>query len=190
MRYYRGDINGGLGSQASDSADRFGVLGRQPNYLEYFYTKDEFDVKELKTLINELNNGLKYISQFIEDNEYYVVKHRVGGYETIKYNKDLLVKGIEVNSDDNLFGTFDIDEIENNLWRYEIFCCFDGNSYRKSKDSNYGMKVEGLTDEHIKIIEKFIIENNLIIKAEEAILGAKIYACVQKNGKCYFTTEF
>lgn len=52
-RYYSGDIDGkfAFGIQSSDAADRFGVIGQPPEYLQYNYSKDD-----LKTLQEELKN--------------------------------------------------------------------------------------------------------------------------------------
>jgi len=52
-RYYSGDIEGkfAFAIQSSDAADRFGVTGQTPNYLQYNYNED--DLEELK---NELKN--------------------------------------------------------------------------------------------------------------------------------------
>jgi hypothetical protein len=53
-RYYSGDIDGkfAFGIQNSDAADRFGVIGQPPNYLEYNYSKDDLEElqKELKNI--------------------------------------------------------------------------------------------------------------------------------------------
>jgi len=48
-RYYSGDIEGKFvfGSQSSTAADRFGVAGRTPGYLEYYY--DETNLEDLET---------------------------------------------------------------------------------------------------------------------------------------------
>lgn len=48
-RYYYGDIEGKFwfGLQNSDAADRFGVAGQEPNYIEYYFTRDNLkDVEE------------------------------------------------------------------------------------------------------------------------------------------------
>jgi len=51
-RYYSGDIEGKFAFtiQSSDAADRFGVIGKPPEYLEYNYYKDDLEElqKELK----------------------------------------------------------------------------------------------------------------------------------------------
>lgn len=52
-RYYSGDIEGKFwfGVQNSDAADRFGVAGQEPNYIEYYFTRDN-----LKDVEEELEN--------------------------------------------------------------------------------------------------------------------------------------
>jgi hypothetical protein len=48
-RYYTGDIEGkfAFAIQNSDAADRFGVTGQTPNFLEYYFTTDNLeDIKE------------------------------------------------------------------------------------------------------------------------------------------------
>lgn len=53
-RYYSGDIEGkfAFGTQSSDAADRFGVTGQTPNFLEYYFDKDNLEEleKELKNI--------------------------------------------------------------------------------------------------------------------------------------------
>lgn len=53
-RYYSGDIEGkfAFGTQSSDAADRFGVTGNTPNYLEYNFSSDDLEElqKELKNI--------------------------------------------------------------------------------------------------------------------------------------------
>lgn len=53
-RYYSGDIEGkfAFSIQSSDAADRFGVIGQLPNYLQYNYNEDNLEElkKELKNI--------------------------------------------------------------------------------------------------------------------------------------------
>jgi len=69
-RYYTGDIEGKFtfGIQASDAADQFGVEGRTPQYLEYFFTKD--DIPEVKARLKELEESFEeykiYILAYID----------------------------------------------------------------------------------------------------------------------------
>lgn len=52
-RYYSGNIEGKFwfGIQSSDAANRFGVIGKPPDYLEYF-----FDTEDLKNVESEIKN--------------------------------------------------------------------------------------------------------------------------------------
>jgi hypothetical protein len=67
-RYYSGDINGKFwfAVQSSDAADRFGVTGQTPNYLEYYFNEDDLtDVQEEVQRIKEtLGEYLPKINQF------------------------------------------------------------------------------------------------------------------------------
>ena len=53
-RYYSGDIEGKFwfAVQSSNAADRFGSIGYEPDYLEYYFNEDNLpDVqKELKKI--------------------------------------------------------------------------------------------------------------------------------------------
>jgi len=53
-RYYSGDIEGkfAFAIQNSDAADRFGVTGQTPNFIEYYYNEDNLEElqKELKNI--------------------------------------------------------------------------------------------------------------------------------------------
>jgi exonuclease V gamma subunit len=52
-RYYSGDIEGKFwfAVQDSNAADRFGVQGHEPNYIEYYFSQDD-----LPFVQEELNN--------------------------------------------------------------------------------------------------------------------------------------
>jgi len=56
-RYYNGDIEGkfAFGSQSSDAADRFGVTGQSPNYLEYYF--DESNLEDLKEELKNIEDA-------------------------------------------------------------------------------------------------------------------------------------
>ena len=58
-RYYDGDISGKFmfGVQASDAADRFGVIGEQPQELNYNFDEEQLEgiLKELKGLEKAFN---------------------------------------------------------------------------------------------------------------------------------------
>lgn len=59
-RYYYGDIEGKFwfAVQPSDAADRFGVCGQTPNYLEYYFDKESLSnvEKELKNIEKDLGD--------------------------------------------------------------------------------------------------------------------------------------
>jgi len=64
-RYYSGDIDGKFwfGLQSSDAADRFGVNGQTPDYLEYYFDKDNIgEVEaELKSIKEKLGKNYDLI---------------------------------------------------------------------------------------------------------------------------------
>jgi hypothetical protein len=55
-RYYSGDIEGkfAFAIQSSMAADRFGVIGQSPNYLQYYFEEDNLESikEELKNIEN------------------------------------------------------------------------------------------------------------------------------------------
>ena len=70
-RYYDGDINGKFwfGTQSSDAADRFGVIGCNPEYLEYYFDKDEHlegVEEEIKNIEEGLGEKLAVINEFFK----------------------------------------------------------------------------------------------------------------------------
>ena len=69
-RYYNGDIEGKFwfAVQPSNSADRFGVTGHVPEYIEYnFYEDDKQGVEEeLKRIEKSLGNQLQKFDEFFE----------------------------------------------------------------------------------------------------------------------------
>ena len=74
-RYYYGDIEGKFwfGVQSSDAADRFGSIGCEPNYINYYYSKENLpDVQEEIKNIEETNKeGFIKLEAFFKDKEYY-----------------------------------------------------------------------------------------------------------------------
>jgi len=69
-RYYSGDIDGKFwfAVQSSNSADRFGVTGYAPEYLEYnFVDSDKEGVqRELKKIEQSLGDQLEKMDAFFE----------------------------------------------------------------------------------------------------------------------------
>lgn len=74
-RYYMGDIEGKFwfALQSSDAADRFGVTGEEPSYLNYYFDEDNLeDVEaEIKNIEETLGDKLGIIDKFIEENNGY-----------------------------------------------------------------------------------------------------------------------
>ena len=55
-RYYEGDIQGkfAFAIQSSAAADRFGVLGNRPEYLEYYF--NESNIEDIKSELTKIEN--------------------------------------------------------------------------------------------------------------------------------------
>ena len=72
-RYYSGDIEGKFwfGVQSSRAADRFGSTGCDPNYVEYYFDRDNLEEikEELKNI--EDNNDIKKIEEFFNNKSSY-----------------------------------------------------------------------------------------------------------------------
>lgn len=81
-RYYNGDIEGKFwfGVQSSHSADRFGVTGHVPEYIEYqFNEEDKAGVEaELKRIENTLGDQLKLMEDFFATNYSYTNDNLIG----------------------------------------------------------------------------------------------------------------
>ncbi len=74
-RYYNGDIEGKFwfAVQSSNAADRFGVTGSDPNYLEYWFGEDDLEgvENEIKSIEESLGDKFKIIEDFFEKNNGY-----------------------------------------------------------------------------------------------------------------------
>ena len=74
-RYYTGDIEGKFwfAVQSSNAADRFGVTGSEPSYLEYWFDESNFEEveAEIKNIKESLGDKLKIIEDFFEKNNGY-----------------------------------------------------------------------------------------------------------------------
>ena len=74
-RYYSGDINGKFwfAVQSSNSADRFGVYGYVPEYLEYyFYENDIDDVnEEIEAIEKALGEKKILLDNFFKEKDSY-----------------------------------------------------------------------------------------------------------------------
>jgi hypothetical protein len=88
-RYYSGDIDGKFwfAVQPSNSADRFGVMGHVPEYIEYYFEdRDKHEVEaELKRIEEALGEQLQKMDDFFKEN--------------ISYSDDRLTEnGIDVDN--------------------------------------------------------------------------------------------
>ena len=74
-RYYSGDIEGKFwfALQSSNAADRFGVTGEEPNYLTYYFDKDNLEdvEKEIKNIEESLSGKLEIVENFFKENNGY-----------------------------------------------------------------------------------------------------------------------
>jgi hypothetical protein len=74
-RYYSGDIDGKFwfGVQSSDAADRFGVIGSEPSYIEYYFSKDDLpEVEaELDRIVKGLGDNFEKIRNFFDNQNGY-----------------------------------------------------------------------------------------------------------------------
>ena len=77
-RYYSGDIEGKFwfGIQSSDSADRFGVIGNEPQYLEYWFQEDDLPKvqEELERIHKQFGEDFKRIDAFFFGRKSYTDK--------------------------------------------------------------------------------------------------------------------
>jgi hypothetical protein len=74
-RYYHGDIEGKFwfGVQSSTDADFFGVTHTEPNYVEYYFDKDNLiDIRYgVEKCQFALGKNLEYLDAFFDANETY-----------------------------------------------------------------------------------------------------------------------
>lgn len=74
-RYYDGDISGKFwfGVQSSCAADRFGVRGQEPSYIEYYYDNDDLDKveAEIKRIEDGLGDKLATLDKFFSERHSY-----------------------------------------------------------------------------------------------------------------------
>ena len=92
-RYINGDINRKLwfAVQDSDAADRFGVIGHQPEELYYHFDIDSLPgiYQELSNIATSLGNNLILLRKFFEENDSYSDK-KVAEY--LKVEVDVVQK--------------------------------------------------------------------------------------------------
>lgn len=185
-RYYSGDIEGKcwFGIQDSDAADRFGVTGTTPEYLEYHFQgfKHEkgceywgFDVNELIKLSKDYNiilvtikaGILEAFKKLLKETESEDEKHialiaieRIGKLNRIPESKS--AKRFDFTK------TFDVWED-----KYIIPCCEFLDWYQAQRQ--------------IEVDEKFVKNFQSILADLE--LGYKIGRQIYKTGTCEFQVE-
>ena len=74
-RYYSGSIEGKFWPtvQNSDAADRFGVIGHQPQELYYYFDEESLPeiYQELSNIATNLGSNLILLHKFFEENDSY-----------------------------------------------------------------------------------------------------------------------
>lgn len=74
-RYYSGMIEGKFwfALQSSDAADRFGVIGSAPNYLEYYFGEEHLQgvEDEIKVIEDFLGDKKRILDEFFNTNNGY-----------------------------------------------------------------------------------------------------------------------
>ena len=74
-RYYNGDIEGKFwfALQSSDAADRFGVIGDEPNYITYYFDENNLEdvEKEIKNIEETLGDKIATLDKFFKENNGY-----------------------------------------------------------------------------------------------------------------------
>lgn len=85
-RYITGDIERKLwfAVQSSNAADRFGIIGYKPNYLEYKFEQEDLEkVQEELKIIEDLieENNIKKLNEFFEKvngyNDQIMIEHNI-----------------------------------------------------------------------------------------------------------------
>jgi hypothetical protein len=74
-RYYSGDIEGKFwfGLQSSDAALRFGGEMNEPNYINFYFCREDLDgvQSELSRIEDSLGTKMNVIKEFFEKTPYY-----------------------------------------------------------------------------------------------------------------------
>lgn len=74
-RYYSGDIEGKFwfAVQSSDAANRFGVSGGEPNYIQYYFSEEDLEgvETEISNIEEALGDKLQVIENFFATKESY-----------------------------------------------------------------------------------------------------------------------
>ena len=83
-RYYHGDIEGKFwfAVQSSDAADRFGVIGEEPHYLEYDFTEDDLEEveEELEFIKDLLGDKIEKLDEFYKGDRPHSTNEDISDY--------------------------------------------------------------------------------------------------------------
>lgn len=87
-RYYSGDIEGKFmfGVQSSDAADRFGSVGCEPNYIEYYFDEEQLD--EIKEQLDILRPNYETIRDWFEFKSSYTKDEQIAKGITDEHMSD------------------------------------------------------------------------------------------------------
>jgi hypothetical protein len=101
-RYFQGDIQGKFwfALQSSNCADRFGVMGYQPDVLNYYFSEDDLEgvEEEIANIETKLGDKLKIIDDFFETRGGYndddlekagISKHELSEYADLGMGKKI-----------------------------------------------------------------------------------------------------
>ena len=113
-RYYNGDIDGKFwfAVQSSDAADRFGVTGTAPNYIEYYFDKED-DLEEVEAELKQIKENIgeelfEKLDKFFEKNNGYnedILTKAIGFEDEIMKNHELDISQILSEYADHDLGT-------------------------------------------------------------------------------------
>jgi len=74
-RYYSGDIEGKFwfAVQSSNCADRFGSIGNEPSYIEYYFDTEHLSgvKEEIQNIEENLGDKKELLDKFFEENNGY-----------------------------------------------------------------------------------------------------------------------
>lgn len=114
-RYYTGDIEGKFwfAVQSSNAADRFGVVGNEPSYIQYNFEEEDLEGvnEEIKNIEESLGEKKQILDKFFEDNNGYNNKM----LEEIEISRDELsdyadlALGVKIRDQIKNFGSCSFD---------------------------------------------------------------------------------
>ncbi len=101
-RYYSGDIDGKFwfALQSSDCADRFGVVGTQPNVLNYYFDESDLEgvEEEIANIEESLGDKIQVIDEFFKNHNGYndqmlaeagITQHELSEYADLGMGKKI-----------------------------------------------------------------------------------------------------